>query len=119
MEATDGHARAACGRVLSLFFLFSLLTTKSICVSMRIYTSLLEVFVMTTRLSSFRLPPDVCDKLAALAELTGLSRTQYLVSVINSAYAAYVDNEELQSLVSQLNSVKSQVDSFFGIKPAE
>lgn len=74
---------------------------------------------MTTRLSSFRLPPDVCDKLAVLAELTGLNRTQYLISVINSAYAAYVDNSELQRLVAELNSVKSQVDAFLGIKPAE
>lgn len=74
---------------------------------------------MPTRISSFRLPPDVCDKLTALADITGTSRTQYLVSLVNSAYAAYVDNEELQSLVAHLNSVKSQVDSFLGIKLAE
>ena len=69
---------------------------------------------MATKSTAFRFPDDVLEKLDCLADMQGVSRTEYLISSIVVEYDRVQGNPELMKAFENLKAMQSQLNALIG-----
>lgn len=69
---------------------------------------------MPSKVTGVRLKPVTVERLDMLAELSGMSRAEFLNTLINSEYDRVTGNPKLKALLEQMQVLKRQLDELNG-----
>jgi len=67
-----------------------------------------------TKSYNFRLPPQVNEHLSELASISGMTRTQFVVSAIETEWDKYQGNPKMKKLMEQLQVMRTQMLDVLG-----
>lgn len=69
---------------------------------------------MPSKVTGIRLKPVTVERLDMLAELSGMSRAEYMNMLINAEYDRITGNPKLKALLEQMQVLKRQLDELNG-----
>lgn len=69
---------------------------------------------MPSKVTGIRLKPVTVERLDMLAELSGMSRAEYLNTLISAEYDRVTGNPKLKALLEQMKVLKNQLDELNG-----